>query len=254
MGKIHALPERAAVRLVVRALTALPLLGLAVAGCSSSSSGGGGPPSGMDAGGGSDASPPAADAAATATDSGSEAGGDASGPSSCPATFAACDVDGGGCCSGLSCVNQAYCCESPGVLYGDCFTGADCCSGNCDNGATGTLTCCSGGGQLCDVSHNCCTGYRCGGNGTCCGQTGASCTGPGDCCNGTICGDGMTSGGSENPSTCCAPSGGSCATDSDCCFDVPNCLGGTCCKSVGAACTMGSECCSGQCQSDGTCY
>ena len=258
MGKIDASTACAGRRHVARDRAAvLVLLALVAVGCSSSSSGDAGAPApGGDAGSGSDSS--AADAGGPVQDAGAEASGnasgDASGPSSCSATFAACDVDGGGCCAGLTCVNQAYCCESPGVIYGNCITGSDCCSGNCDNGVTGDLTCCSGGGQLCDVAHNCCTGYQCSGSGTCCGQTGATCSGPGDCCNGTICGDGMTSGGSENPNTCCAPAGGSCATDSDCCFDVPNCLNGSCCKSVGDDCTMDSECCSGQCESDGTCY
>ena len=162
------------------------------------------------------------------------------------------------CCTGLTCVNGAYCCANQGVKVGSCVDGTDCCSGHCDLVSN---NCCNGSDQACpNGDSDCCTGYQCSGSGgaTCCASPGTYCGGgTATCCPSTVCGTGTEEQQdgtiTSKPNVCCVPATGSCSTLTDCCFDADNCFQGTCCKSIGRQCASDAECCGGTGCTNGMC-
>jgi hypothetical protein len=90
----------------------------------------------------------------------------AMGPLTCSSYAGNCHANTGEpCCQGLTCLNGAVCCVSPGQIgAGTCIFDTDCCSGHCEDAGGFFGNCCNTAGQACQFDSDCCSG-------TCSGTT-----------------------------------------------------------------------------------
>lgn len=130
-----------------------------------------------------------------------------------------------------------------------CASGADCCSGFCDDDGACAVPC-GADGSACGGGTDCCSGF-CDGDGACgvpCGTDGSACGSGADCCSG-LCEDGECA-------VPCGAEGSGCASGGDCCSGFCD-EDGACaspCADTGTTCDGGGDCCSGICtDTSGTC-
>ena len=127
-----------------------------------------------------------------------------------------------------------------------CATAADCCSGNCANGACQPPAC-TADNAACTTNAQCCSGTCT--NGKCaalnpgCATLGNPCTTSTQCCSG------FCSGGICAQPSYCGQNGDICASDTDCCGGLcskqPNATFGVCSQPKSGGCTMDGMLCGG---------